>query len=76
MSNPEFFTNKMLMHRWSCSRMTIERLKQNDPDFPPAYKFGLRKETRRREDIENYERSRVMGRSRSAALVPEARRPS
>ena len=60
----KFLTKTGLEVRWSCSHMTIERLIKSDPDFPLPTRFGDGAHRRWPiEEIEAYERSKVVARS-------------
>jgi len=57
-----FLTIKQLTERWACSRGTIERLSRTDPTFPKFFKIGSTKRIAAEDDVEVYERSRVVAR--------------
>jgi predicted DNA-binding transcriptional regulator AlpA len=58
----KFISLPMLRQRWSCSHMLIERLMKNDPDFPNPIKLGSRKRLWSVEEIEAFERSKIVAR--------------
>jgi hypothetical protein len=63
----KYITRRELEERWDCSGMFIERQIRNNPDFPPYSKLGagpMAQRTWDLEQIEAYERSRVVGRRR------------
>jgi hypothetical protein len=62
-----FLTTRMIAERWACSLQHVKRLKAIDPDFPTRYRFGLRTEAYDEEDVALYERSKVVGKPRTAA---------
>jgi len=64
--NRKYITRKQLQERWSCSHMFIERQVKINPNFPKYSRLGDGPLAQRQwliEDIEVYERSRVVARS-------------
>jgi len=56
-----FLTTAQIRQLWgNCSHMTIERKLRSDPNFPKAMRLG-RIRLFRLEDIESYERSKIVG---------------
>ena len=65
MSNPKrYLSTNQLRERWgNCSHMLIVRRVQDDPSMPRPIKLGKRVNFFDLEEIERYERSRVIGRT-------------
>lgn len=62
MNNPKrYLSTKQLRERWgNCSHMLIVRRIQDDPSMPRPIKIGKRVNFFDLEEIEQYERSRVI----------------
>jgi hypothetical protein len=56
----KYLTTGDLERRWGCSHMTVERLIRSDPDFPPYSRFSGRVRRFTIDEIETYERSKVV----------------
>jgi len=62
-TSPMFISFPNLAKRWGVSKMKLERLQREDPDFPDIHRFGPKGRYKfcRITQVEVYERASVRG---------------